>query len=292
MTLTSCLNTKLFVGGYTIMTEMIGFIGLGNLGLPIATNLLNSGYALTVYNRTASKAASLVAQGASLASRPAEAVSAGGIVATLLWDDSSVESVVMSDGFLEKLGTGGVHISMSTLSPDTSRKLAALHAEHGSILVEAPIFGTPEAAVARELSTPMAGPQKAKERIRPILEAMGGLNIFDFGEEVGAANQVKLVGNFMIASAVYTIKEALTMVEKNGGDPKAVMDMLTQTLFNAPIYKRYGQVVVAKEDHLFTRNKIPLKDVGIFKKTSEQVDSPVPMSSLLYDLLSMEQGPD
>jgi 3-hydroxyisobutyrate dehydrogenase-like beta-hydroxyacid dehydrogenase len=274
------------------MKDTIGFIGLGNLGLPMATNLLNTGYALTVYNRTASKAAPLVAQGARLASRPVEAVTAGGIVVTILWDDESVESIVKSDGFLEQLGSEGIHISMSTLSPHSARKLATLHGEHGSILVEAPIFGVPQAAVGRELSIPMAGPQKAKVRIRPILEAMGGLNIFDFGEEVGAANQVKLVGNFMIASAVYTIREALKMVEKNGGDPKAVIDMLTQTLFNAPIYKRYGQLVVDKEDHLFTQNKIPLKDVGIFKKTSQQVDSPVPMSSLLYDLMNYEQGQD
>jgi 3-hydroxyisobutyrate dehydrogenase-like beta-hydroxyacid dehydrogenase len=292
MTLALCLIINFLLGGLKIMKDTIGFIGLGNLGLPMATNLLNTGYALRVYNRTASKAASLVAQGARLASRPVEAVTTGGIVVTILWDDASVESIVMSDGFLEQLGSEGIHVSMSTLSPDTSRKLAALHAEHGSILVEAPVFGVPQAAVARQLSVPMAGPQKAKERIRPILEAMGGLNIFDFGEEVGAANQVKLVGNFMIASAVYTIREALTMVEKNGGDPKAVIDMLTQTLFNAPIYKRYGQMVVDKEDHLFTQNKIPLKDVGIFKKTSQQVDSPVPMSSLLYDLLSSEQGQD
>ncbi|MZQ83281.1 NAD-binding protein [Paenibacillus sp. 5J-6] len=271
------------------MKETIGFIGLGNLGLPMASNLLNTGYDLTVYNRTASKAAPLVAQGACLASRPVDAVTAGGIVVTILWDDESVESIVKSDGFLEQLGSEGIHISMSTLSPDTSRKLAVLHGEHGSILVEAPIFGVPQAAVGRELSIPMAGAQKAKERIRPILEAMGGLNIYDFGEEVGAANQVKLVGNFMIASAVYTIREALTMVEKNGGDPKAVIDMLTQTLFNAPIYKRYGQMVVDKESHLFTQNKIPLKDVGIFKKTSQQVDSPVPISSLLHNLLSCEQ---
>lgn len=272
------------------MNETIGFIGLGNLGLPMATNLFNAGYSLTVYNRTASKAAPLVAQGVRLVSRPVEAVTSGGIVVTILWDDASVESIVTSDGFLEQLGPGGIHISMSTVSPDTSRKLATLHAKHGSILVEAPIFGTTQAAIARQLSIPMAGPQKDKERVRPILEALGGLNIFDFGEKVGAANQVKLVGNFMITSAVYTIREALTMVEKNGGDPKAVIDMLTQTLFNAPIYKRYGQMVVDKEDHLFTQNNIPLKDVGIFKKSSQQVESPIPVSSLLYDLLSSEQG--
>ncbi|NBD23813.1 NAD(P)-dependent oxidoreductase [Paenibacillus glycinis] len=272
------------------MNDTIGFIGLGNLGSPMAANLLHAGYSLAVYNRTASKAASLVARGARLASRPAEAVTAGGVVATILWDDAAVESIVTSDGFLEKLGMGGVHISMSTVSPETSIKLAALHAEHGSTLVEAPIFGVPQAAAARQLSIPMAGPRMAKERVRPIVEAMGGSNIFDFGEAVGAANQVKLVGNFMIASAVYTIREGLAMVEKNGGDPKAAIDMLTQTLFNSPIYKRYGQMVVDKEDHLFTQNHIPYKDVGIFIKMSQSADSPVPVSSLLYDLLGSEQG--
>ncbi|MFC4619566.1 NAD(P)-dependent oxidoreductase [Camelliibacillus cellulosilyticus] len=272
------------------MSETIGFIGLGNLGLPVATNLLNAGYNLRVYNRTASKAEPLVAKGAEQVTQPADVVTTGGIVVTLLWDDKALESVVMSQSFLEKLGTGGIHISMSTVSPDTSRKLAALHAEHGSVLVEAPIFGGGQDAAAHQLSIPIAGPQKAKERVRPIIEAMGGMNIFDFGEEIGAADQVKLVGNFMITSAVFTIREGLRMVEKNGGDPKAVLEMLTKTLFDAPIYKRHGQKIIEKEDMLSTQNKIPLKDVGIFKKTAQQAESPVPVSSLLYDLLRSEQG--
>ena len=81
------------------MSETIGFIGLGHLGLPVATNLLTAGYALRLYNRTASKAESLVAQGAQLAPRPVDAVTTGGIVATIVWDDAALESVVMSDGF-------------------------------------------------------------------------------------------------------------------------------------------------------------------------------------------------
>jgi|SRR2546428_8969907 len=94
------------------MSETIGFIGLGHLGLPMATNLLNAGYALRVYNRTASKAESLVAQGAQLAPRSVDAVTTGGIVATIVWDDAALESVVMSDGFLEQLGSGGIHLSI------------------------------------------------------------------------------------------------------------------------------------------------------------------------------------
>ena len=123
------------------MSETIGFIGLGQLGLPMATNLLTAGYALRVYNRTASKAESLVAQGAHLASRPVDAVTTGGIVATIVWDDAALESVVMSDGFLEQLGPGGIHLSMSTVLPETSKKLAAVHAQHDCAYVESHLAG-------------------------------------------------------------------------------------------------------------------------------------------------------
>src|SRR5882724_6629579 len=156
------------------MSETIGFIGLGLLGLPVANNLLNAGYALRVYNRTASKAEPLVAQGAQLVTRPVDAVMSGGIVVSILWDDAALESVVMSADFLEKLGANGIHVSMSTVSPEISKKLAALHAQHGSVYIEAPIFGRPEAAVAKQLWIPVAGPEVAKERVLPLLKAMGG----------------------------------------------------------------------------------------------------------------------
>ncbi|MFM9276528.1 NAD(P)-dependent oxidoreductase [Paenibacillus jiagnxiensis] len=271
------------------MSETVGFIGLGNLGSPIASNLLDAGYSLTVYNRTASKAAPLVEQGARLASCPADTVTPGGIVMTLLWDDESVESIVMSNGFLERLGTGGIHVGMSTISPEMAKKLAAIHAEHGSIYMEAPIFGRPEAAVARKLTVPFAGPEQAKERVRPILKAMGGEGLFDFGEEVGAATAVKLIGNFLIVSAGQSMLEALTMAEKNGVDPKPVVDMLTQTLFSAPIYQSYGKMIAEKQYSQFTQSKIPLKDVGLFQKTARQVQSPTPISSLLHDILENAQ---
>src|SRR5215472_13939531 len=277
-------GTSTHSGGLRKMSEMIGFIGLGHLGLPMATNLLHAGYALRVYNRTASKAESLVAQGAQLVQRPADVVTTGGIVATIVWDDTALESVVTSEGFLEHLGPGGIHLSMSTVLPETAKKLAALHAQHGSVYAEAPIFGRPEAAIAHQLWIPFAGPQNAKERVRPLLQAMGGQGIFDFGEQVGAATLVKLVGNFLISSAGYSMREALSMTQNNGVDPKVVIDMLTRTLFSAPIYQSYGKRI-AENAAPFSQNAIPLKDVGLFKKTAQQVDSPTPIASLLHDLL-------
>ena len=271
------------------MSETIGFIGLGHLGLPLATNLLHAGYALRVYNRTGSKAEPLVREGAQLESRPVDAVTSGGVVASIVWDDAALVSVVMSEGFLEHLGPGGVHLSMSTVLPETSKKLAALHAQHGSGYVEAPIFGRPEAAVAHQLWIPVAGPQRAKERVRPLLQAMGAQGIFDFGEEAGAATLVKLVGNFLISSAGYSMREALSMAEKNGVDPKEVVDMLTRTLFTAPIYQSYGRRI-AEYMAPFSQTAIPLKDVGLFKKTAQQVESATPIANLLDDLLRSDEA--
>jgi 3-hydroxyisobutyrate dehydrogenase-like beta-hydroxyacid dehydrogenase len=266
------------------MNQEIGFIGLGKLGMPLANNLLNAGYALRVYNRTASKAEPLVAQGAQQVSRPVDVVTTGGIVMTVVFDDAALESIVTSPGFLEKLGPDGIHISLSTVSPETAKKIADMHARHGSIYVEAPIFGRPEAAAAKQLWIPVAGPEKGKDQAKPLLEAMGGQGLFDFGEKVGAATLVKLVGNFLIVSAGHSMREALLVAEKNGVDPKAVINMLTSTLFSAPIYKSYGERIVELNEP-FRQSAIPQKDIGLLKKTAEQIESPTPIASLLYDLL-------
>lgn len=265
------------------MLETIGFIGLGLLGLPVATNLVDAGHSLRLYNRTAAKAEPLVARGMHLAARPADAVTTGGIVVTVLWDDAALESVVTSEEFLERLGPGGVHVSMSTVLPETARRLADLHARKGCGYVEAPIFGRPEAAVARKLWIPIAGAQAAKDRVRPLLEAMGGQGIFDFGEAVGAATAVKLAGNFLIISAARSLSEALSMADKSGVDPRALVEMLTTTLFPAPIYQSYGKMIADKVPLM--KSEIPLKDIGLFKRTADQVGSPTPISSQLYDLL-------
>jgi 3-hydroxyisobutyrate dehydrogenase-like beta-hydroxyacid dehydrogenase len=264
------------------MTETIGFIGLGNLGAPIAGNLLDAGYPLRVHNRTPAKADALVARGAERASRAVDAVSPGGVVATLLWDDASVEEVVADDGFLETLGSGGVHISMSTLSPEGSRRLAARHAERGCLFVEAPVFGRPEAALARQLWIACAGPKAAVERVRPILEAMGAAGVFDFGEQIGAAATVKLVGNFMIGAAARSLAEGLAVAEAAGCDPKTVVAMLTTTLFPAPIYQSYGRMIADKTVAMNPgQAAIGRKDGGLFRAMAAGVGATTPMADFM-----------
>jgi 3-hydroxyisobutyrate dehydrogenase-like beta-hydroxyacid dehydrogenase len=265
------------------MTDSIGFLGLGNLGRPIVTNLMEAGYRLTIYNRDAAKVDPFVAQGATRANRPADAVPPGGVVLSLLWDDASVEAVVRSEDFLPRLGKGGVHVSMTTLSPEGSRRLMALHAEHGSTMVEAAIFGRPEAAAGKTLWIVTAGPTAAKTRVRAMLQAAGAQGVFDFGEDAGAALTVKLIGNMLIISAVASMTEGLSLARKMGVAPQKVVDMLTATLFPAPVYRSYGSLI-AQGKHSAGDDAISAKDVGLFKATAEALGSPVAVSDLLLSL--------
>src|SRR5450631_4485353 len=133
------------------MKETIGFIGLGGMGLAMATNLLKAGFGLRVYNRTAEKAQPLLEQGARLARSPAEAAEPGGIVVTMVSDDQAVHAVTLgANGLLDRLGDG-VHLSMSTIAPRTARGLADLHREGGGHYVASPVFGKPEVAVQAKL---------------------------------------------------------------------------------------------------------------------------------------------
>ena len=266
------------------MNETIGFLGLGSLGLPMAHNLLESGYPLAVYNRTAAKADTLVAQGARLAASPTDTLTPGGIVVSVLWDSAAVESVITTDGFLERLGPGGVHICMCTGSPEGARKLAALHAEHGSTYIDAPVFGRPEAAAARKLWIPFAGSEAAKERIRPVLTALGAQSLYDFGEEIGAATMVKLVGNFLLISAAQSMAEGFVTAEKMGLDLKVLVAMLTDSLFPAPIYQTYGTRLAEKMPS-FALSGIPAKDLGLLQSVAARFDIPTPLAQTIRERL-------
>jgi 3-hydroxyisobutyrate dehydrogenase-like beta-hydroxyacid dehydrogenase len=219
-----------------------------------------------------------------LAASPAETITAGGVVVTALWDGEVLEHTVTTGGFLERLGAGGVHISTSTVAPETSKRLAALHARHGATLVEAPIFGRPDAAAARQLWIPVAGPAPAVARVRPVLEAIGAQGIFDFGDAPGAALTVKLAGNFLIISAARSLAEALSLAARTGVDPKAMLDMLTTTLFPAPIYRSYGQRIIEDPGSLGA-SAIPRKDLGLFQDAADAAGAATPIVTALRQLV-------
>jgi 3-hydroxyisobutyrate dehydrogenase-like beta-hydroxyacid dehydrogenase len=275
------------------MDERIGFIGLGNMGLPMATNLLEAGYKLRVYNRTPEKAQTLTERGAELVSSPAEVVASDGIVVTMLANDAALEAAVLGDdGIASRLGANGVHLSMSTVAPATAKKLVAEHEKRGTDYVAAPVFGRPDAAAARKLWIALAGKKVAKERVTPVLNHLGQ-GMFDFGEDAGSANVVKLAGNFMIISAIEAMAEAFTLAEKNGIDRAQIADLFGKTLFACPIYQNYGRMIAQQQfEPAGFKLALGLKDVNLALQTAEANQMPLPLASLLHDRLTalVEQG--
>jgi 3-hydroxyisobutyrate dehydrogenase-like beta-hydroxyacid dehydrogenase len=263
----------------------IGFIGLGKMGLGMATNLLKAGHQITVYNRSPGKAEALVQQGATAAGSVAEA-STGEVVFTMLADDQAVEAVAFGEnGILASLPPGATHVSSSTISVALSERLAAAHADAGQRYAAAPVFGRPEAAAAAKLFVITAGAPEVLDALSALFDAIGQ-RTFVVSERPPTANLVKLSGNFLIASMIETVSEAVALVAKAGVDRQQYVDILTSTLFAAPAYQTYGGLIARREfEPAGFAASLGLKDVRLVLAAAEELQVPLAVASLLHNRL-------
>jgi 3-hydroxyisobutyrate dehydrogenase-like beta-hydroxyacid dehydrogenase len=262
----------------------IGLIGLGQMGSGMAKSLLKAGHDVTVWNRSPGKAKEIRDSGAEVASDPGGAAQ-GEAVITMLADDGAVEAVVFGDGVLACLPRQAIHISMSTISAQLSARLAEAHGQHGQEYVSAPVFGRPEAAAAAKLFVVAAGKPAAIDRCRPAFDAMGQ-RTFVVSEDPVAANLIKLSGNFLIATVIEALGETIALMRKAGIDPERYLEVMTNTLFAAPVYKTYGGLI-AGEKYKPAGFKAPLglKDVRLVLAAGEQNRVPMAIASLVRDRL-------
>ena len=264
----------------------LAFLGLGNMGLHMARNLHRAGHRITVWNRTASKADELRAEGAQVAPTIADAVRGADIVATMMADDHAVSSATLGPGGIaEVLAPGAIHVSMSTISVALSQQLAAEHHQRGQRYVSAPVFGRPEAAAAAKLVVTAAGDPADLARCQPVFDAIGQ-HTFVIGPKPEMANVVKLSGNFLICSVIESLGEAIALTRKYGIDPHEFVDFLTSTLFNSPVHKTYGRIIADEHyDPAGFKMRLGLKDVRLVLAAAEAVDVPLPIASLVRDHL-------
>ena len=261
----------------------VGFLGLGQMGGGMAANLVKAGHEVTVYNRSPGKAGALVALGAKAAETPAEACG-GEAVFTMVADDKALEALSFGEnGIIAGLAKNAVHISASTISVSLSEKLTQAHEKAGQRFVAAPVFGRPEAAAAAKLFVVAAGDAAALADCAPLFEAVGQ-RTFVLGDKPAAANLVKLSGNFLIASVIETLGEAMALVSKGGVDLHAYLDMLTSTLFAAPVYKTYGNLIAGnKFEPAGFAAPLGQKDIRLTLAAAENLNVPMPVASLLRD---------
>ena len=261
----------------------IGFIGLGNMGSAMAANLLAAGHEVLVYNRSRDRVVALAERGATPVPTVVAACEAE-VVFTMLADDTAVESVTFGDtGIVAALEPGSTHVSSSTISLALSERVTAAHAEAGQVFVSAPVFGRPEAAAAAKLFVVAAGPHDAVTALQPLFDAIGQ-RTFVLSEEPKTANLVKLSGNFLIASVIESLGEAMALVGKAGVDKQAYLELLTSTLFAAPAYQTYGGLLARKQfEPAGFAAHLGLKDVRLVLAAGEQLEVPLPVASLLRD---------
>jgi 3-hydroxyisobutyrate dehydrogenase-like beta-hydroxyacid dehydrogenase len=262
----------------------IAFIGLGHMGGGIAANLIRAGFDLTLYNRTRDKLKPLLDLGGKTAGSIAEACAGADILVTMLADDSAEEAVTLGpDGAVAHLPKGALHVCHGTISAAAARRLAEAHEAAGQGYLAAPVFGRPDAAAAGKLFILTGGKPEHVERARPLFDKIGQ-RVFPMGDKPESANIAKLGGNMLIATVIESLGEVLALAGKAGIDRAAYLDMLTSTLFSAPIYKTYGTLILEdKFEPAGFAAPLGLKDIRLALAAAEDLRVPLPIASLLRD---------
>lgn len=258
----------------------IAFIGLGNMGVPMAGNVIKQGFSVTVYNRTSSKTELLKEQGAAVAGTPREAVTGADVLVTMLSDDAAVSEI--SEKAIPYMKSGSVHLSMSTISPATVHQLQPLHKRHNIVYLASPVMGRPAAAASRSLYILLSGEMAAKQKVQPVLEAMGQ-RMFDFGEIPSAANHVKILMNMMIFVTVEMLSEIMIYAEKQQVGKSALLETMLNTLFGAPVTKTYGSLILEEKDNTngFAM-RLADKDIRLVQENASLAGMQLPLADLIH----------
>ncbi|HEX8279013.1 MAG TPA: NAD(P)-dependent oxidoreductase, partial [Segetibacter sp.] len=177
---------------------------------------------------------------------------------------------------------GSVHVCLSTVAAATATALCNAHKQKGIDYITATIIGRPEAAKARALTVCISGASDKKEEVIDVLKELGGKNLFQFGDDPKTAAVVKICNNFLIVSAIEAMGEAFSLAGKAGADTTAFYEMITQTLFNSPIYKNYGKIIIdgSYAQAGFT-SQLGLKDTNLALSLASEVSATLPLADLI-----------
>lgn len=253
------------------------------MGRGMAARLLDAGHRVWVWNRSRKPVDELTRRGAEALTEPRQAF--GEVLISMLADDIAVREVVLAPGMLEAAPAGAIHVNMATISVALAEELVEEHRRRGLVYVAAPVFGRPEAATAGQLNIVAAGDGAALDHVRPLFDAMGQ-RTWRLGEEPRQATAAKLAGNFLIAAAIECMGEAVVMAERYGVQPTELLEILTNTLFAAPVYKNYGALIANRRyEPAGFRLELGLKDVRLVLAAGESARTPMPVASLLRDHL-------
>lgn len=267
------------------MTDRIGFIGLGIMGRPMATNLIKAGYPITVWNRSRPGIDALVAEGAAEAANAAEVAKASDIVITIVGDAPDVEQVALGPGgIIEGAHEGLVHIDMTTQSPETTRRIAARLAEAGIEMLDAPVSGGDQGAIQGTLSIMVGGAEEVFERCGPVLAVLGK-KLVHCGPS-GSGQVVKLCNQVAVSVTNLAVCEALTLCQRAGVDPERMIEAVGAGAGSSWQLLNLGPKMLARDFAPGFKIEHQQKDLRHALATAAELRAPLPGTSLVHQLFS------
>lgn len=271
------------------MKEKVGFIGLGLMGLPMATRLLEAGFPLTVWNRTRSKTEELARGGAQVVGSPKDVAAQTNVIITMVSDGTALKAVVLSEnGILGGAQPGSILVDMSTVDPESSSEVAKATEEQGMRMLRAPVSGSTGLAAAGRLTIIASGDKKAYDKCQNILGAMGQRMFYvGTGDE---ARYLKLVLNMMVGTTAQMLAEALTFGEKAGLDWTQMLEIIGSSAVQSPVVSsKVGPLAKRSFQPAFTVSMMA-KDFDLALAAGQKLRSPMPTISLIRQFYGMLQA--
>jgi 3-hydroxyisobutyrate dehydrogenase-like beta-hydroxyacid dehydrogenase len=262
----------------------IAFLGLGQMGSKVAGLLLDCGYNLTVWNRTAAAAEQLGAKGATVATTPQLAVADADLIFTMVHDDAALEGILFEQGALSAMRQGATHVSLSTVSPALADRLDQEHTSRGQNFVASPVFGRPAIAAEGKLWLVIAGRDETVNPLLPVLSTFSrGYTIA--GERPSKALAVKIAGNFLITAMIASLSEGMVFADAHGIEPGLYLEAINNALFQSPLYANYGKVMLNPPDHPSATVSLGIKDTRLFREAAKETGTRTPLADIFQQQL-------
>ena len=274
------------------MTEKIGFIGLGRMGLPMAYNLLRAGHDVTVHNRSQEKVRQIADAGATAATSTLEVMASCDIVLACLPDVATCEAVLIGDdGALPNARPGQIIVDHSTVGASTSKACAAAAQQRGAMFLDAPISGGTERATDGTLTIMVGGPAEAYKSAQPLFDVMGAV-VRHVGP-TGSGTAAKLVNQLLVGVHMVAAAEAMLLGAKSGADPALVFELVNSGWGQSFLLGRNAPAMLDRDfDGVRTQLRVFLKDLGLIQEMARDLGTPIAAGDLAYKLLAeaVEQG--
>jgi 2-hydroxy-3-oxopropionate reductase len=265
--------------------ERVGFVGLGIMGKPMARNLRNAGFTLSVHSRSAAPVDELVSEGAHRADSPRACAMGRDAIVTMLPDSPDSERVILGEnGVLEGAAAGSVVIDMSSIAPTVSQTIAKACEAKGVEFLDAPVSGGEPGAIAGQLAIMVGGRKEVFERALPIFEALGKSYVLCGG--YGAGNTTKLANQIIVAANIEAVGEALVLARKAGLDPEVVFEAIRGGLAGSRVLDAKAPMMIAGNFEPGFRIRLHQKDLANALLTGKEIGVPLPVTALLQQMVS------